>query len=490
MDKGKKTVEQNHPQQVKMRLDQVSPTFCLAKWKQVTLHLHNGHTQSCHHVKSHQVKTSDLDNPTALHNTPFKMETRRQMLKGEWPKECDYCQNLEQVGELSDRSYKSSYKWAKDYFAEVVESKDGPNILPSFVEVSFENTCQFKCMYCGPNYSSRWAQEIEIYGAYPTYDKFNSFEASHVKLQKQQMERKKYIEAFWNWIPDLSKKLQHLRVTGGEPFLSDETFKLIDFLIDNPRPNLIFSINTNMGFSESNFLLFTSKIKKLQSSVKKVIVFTSIDTVGEQAEYIRYGLKYKKFVGNVEKLLNLSSDGFHLSFMITVNNLSIFKFKDLLKWILELRKNYRQHTITIDTPYLRHPEFMSVMLLPHEFCGYLEEVINFMQINSSNQIINGFAESEIQMVDRILQFKKSNPFSERKRVLLMRDFYSYYSEYDKRRGENLISTFPEIKSFWQDCEYLKKTAKPVVGDLAYISEKLKDSSFSEITKKIKDMFIS
>ncbi len=57
----------------KENLDPISPTFCTAKWKQVTLHLHNGHTHSCHHPTSHKIPLEELkDNPSALHNTKFK----------------------------------------------------------------------------------------------------------------------------------------------------------------------------------------------------------------------------------------------------------------------------------------------------------------------------------------------------------------------------------------------------------------------------------
>jgi hypothetical protein len=55
------------------KLNMVGHGFCLAKWTQVTMHLHNGTTHSCHHPKPHKIPLEEiLTNPTALHNTNFK----------------------------------------------------------------------------------------------------------------------------------------------------------------------------------------------------------------------------------------------------------------------------------------------------------------------------------------------------------------------------------------------------------------------------------
>ena len=81
---------------VKNKLDVVSPSFCVAKWKQVTIHLTNGQTHSCHHPGTHSIPVEELaDNPSALHNTNYKKSLRKEMLEGKRPKECDYCWRAE-----------------------------------------------------------------------------------------------------------------------------------------------------------------------------------------------------------------------------------------------------------------------------------------------------------------------------------------------------------------------------------------------------------
>jgi hypothetical protein len=33
------------------------------------------------------------------------------------------------------------------------------------------------------------------------------------------------------------------------------------------------------------------------------------------------------------------------------------------------------------------------------------------------------------------------------------DFYKFFKEHDKRRNTDFLQTFPEMKSFWAQCEY-------------------------------------
>ena len=136
----------------KKKIDKVSKSFCLAKWQQVTLHLHNGHTHSCHHPQTHKVPLEELkDNPSALHNTNYKKQQRKKMLEGYRPAECQYCWNVEDLdGEhFSDRTIKSSNAdWAAPYFDDVIDAGWEGNIIPRAVEVSFGNACNFKCTYC------------------------------------------------------------------------------------------------------------------------------------------------------------------------------------------------------------------------------------------------------------------------------------------------------------------------------------------------------
>ena len=149
--------------------------FCLAKWLQVTLHLANGTNHSCHHPGVHAIDPEEIKtNPSALHNTKQKKFMRKEMMENKRPHECDYCWRVEDANEdlpkeeknYSDRIIKSASPWAMSRIKEVFDKGWEGDITPSYVEVDFENTCNFKCAYCSPSYSSQWQKEIRDHGPY------------------------------------------------------------------------------------------------------------------------------------------------------------------------------------------------------------------------------------------------------------------------------------------------------------------------------------
>jgi len=187
--------------EVKEKLDKVGCGFCLAKWTQVTIHLDKGLTHSCHHPAPHKIPLREIQrDPSALHNTRFKKAKRREMLSGKRPEECNYCWNVEDNSDsYSDRVFKSSEEWSISEYDKIVNSNYKDNINPKYVEVSFSNTCNFACAYCGPQFSSKWVEEIEKHGPYNTSTSYNQIESLKKKgeMPYKHSEENPYVEAFW-----------------------------------------------------------------------------------------------------------------------------------------------------------------------------------------------------------------------------------------------------------------------------------------------------
>jgi hypothetical protein len=79
-------------------MDDISPTFCLAKWHHTTIYLHTGDTHSCYHPSPHHIPIEEIrNNPSALHNTLEKKKERAKMLIGERCVGCQYCWNVEDM---------------------------------------------------------------------------------------------------------------------------------------------------------------------------------------------------------------------------------------------------------------------------------------------------------------------------------------------------------------------------------------------------------
>ena len=315
-----------HSLKVKEELNKTGCGFCLAKWTQVTMHLQIGHTHSCHHPGTHPIPEREIRrNPSALHNTRFKKIRRKEMLEGKRPSECDYCWNVEDnSNEFSDRVFKSGEPWSHPHMKEIKALDWKADFNPKYVEVSFSNACNFKCSYCSPQFSTRWMEEIEQYGGYPTTDNFNdlSYLRQEDKMPIPISQENPYVEAFWKWWPELYRDLYTFRITGGEPLMSKDTWAVLDYIIEQetPNKNLSLAINSNLGVPDKLIDKFIDKINKIteENRVKDFVIFTSCDTKGEQAEYIRNGLVYNQFIDNVNKILE-KCPRVNITFMTTYN---------------------------------------------------------------------------------------------------------------------------------------------------------------------------
>lgn len=433
-------------------LDKVSPSFCLAKWMQVTLHLHSGYNHSCHHPGAHKIELHEIQkDPSALHNTSFKKLQRQLMKDGLRPAECQYCWNIENLGQhvLSDRTLKSSEKWAYSYLDQVTKMSAKENINPSYVEVNFSNVCQFSCSYCSANFSTRWDEENKRLGPFSTKNGQRTMEIFTE-------EENPYIEAFWKWWPELVKTLRIFRITGGEPLLSPNTFRVLESLRNNPHPELEFMINSNLGVSEASFQKYLQSIETLlaEGKIKKHSLFTSVDAWGERAEYIRHGLKFDILKQRIETFLERIPDA-QIIVMVTFNALSVSSFIDFAKYVLDLKKKFNRegiNRISMDLSYLRHPEHQSIQILPESFEKYLVELYSFIKANESVTSNDSFGfHYEVIKSKRILElFRQKLPEEEVK--LRRKYFYQFFSEHDQRRNTNFLQTFPEMSEFWQQCQ--------------------------------------
>ena len=394
-------------------VDKTSPTFCLAKWHHVTLYLQTGETHSCYHPAPHKIDLAELKkNPSALHNTSIKKQERKEMLEGVQTKGCQYCWNIENMGPnyISDRHIKTASIFTEKRYKQIVDNPWDKNVNPEYIEISFGNECNFKCGYCHPKASSRFYNEIKQYGPV-TSVKNHRCDIDWMDLYERE-EKNPYVDAWWKWWPTARKTLSILRITGGEPLMHTSTWKLLTSLKEDPMPKLELNINSNLGVKPALVDKMVEYVNHLTVSkgIKRFKLYTSIDTWGPRAEYIRTGLDLKIWERNLDAYLK--GTGQPISFMITFNILSVTTFKSLLEKILEWRSIYNQYNKTdqpqmvrFDTPYLKEPLQYDMNILPKkEFMKYMKESLKFMEQNVDDKDPNKFSEVEFEKFRRVVDY--------------------------------------------------------------------------------------
>ena len=262
-------------------------------------------------VKNCAISDLDLGN---LHNQPVEkiltgpnnVMVKQDMLDGRRHPRCNACYSVEDTNtDQARHSGVSNRSWYKKYGIKNVNLDlydRAENFNLRVLDLRWRNTCNFSCVYCGPDLSSQWASEL----------KDKSFTIDEDVLGKN----KKYI--FENL-----HNITHVYLAGGEPLLIKENLELLNILKDQ-NPNVEIRINTNLSVVDNQIF------KKL-ITFKNVKWTVSVDAIGAEFEYIRYPGNWDTFHRN---LLYLKDQEFDINFNMVwcvLNSTSIFDCVDFLK---------------------------------------------------------------------------------------------------------------------------------------------------------------
>jgi len=445
---------------VQKKLNEVSPSFCLAKWYNVSIHIPTGKTHSCYHPRAHQVPLEEIRiDVSALHNTKYKKEQRKLMLEGTRPNECEFCWQIEDSGtQLSDRAYRSKDVWEDGLIDEAQLIGYLGNSNPRYVEVNFNQACNFKCSYCSPHLSTAWHKDVQANGAFILKDRWHNDINWMKSLNIDNGPDNPYLLAFWEWLPQIYPTLHTFRMTGGEPLMDKNTFRMFDYVKEHPKKDLHLSITSNCCPPGDQWKKFMTSLKEITdaNAIDHFMLYCSLDSWGEQAEYIRNGMDFNLLYNNVCDYLQ-NSEKHSLTFIITFNVLSYTGFYNYIENILKLRKQFNKgrQLIWFDVPQLMDPDFLNPKLMP-ELVSELERTIDFMKYNPETRWneFKGFSDFEISKVQRLVDWIKSNTGFNTETA--KENFYLFFSQHDERRGTNFLNTFPELTNFWKQCEAICK----------------------------------
>ena len=227
--------------------------------------------------------------------------------------------------------------------------------------------------------------------------------------------------------------------------------KVIDYLLDNPQPNLEFAINTNACPPDKIWKRFIKKVNDLieNNCIKTLTVFTSAEAKGKQNNYIRFGMDYDLWLSNLQMLLR-STKKVKLSIMCAVNMLSTTTLHLLIKDIQKLRKDMQsrknESNINIDFAYVRNPKFLDMRITPRKLLDYyLDKATGELDLVVENRKLN-------RIYDNICELQDMADPDEL--ALTRYNFIEYITEYDKRRGTNFKKTFPEFYPYFDEWAFV------------------------------------
>jgi pyruvate-formate lyase-activating enzyme len=396
---------------------------CPLKWSWNTIRLSEATSACCHRVEPIPLKIDNFDN---FHNDDVWLEHRKMQLAGKFPQQgCQYCENIEIQGGLSDRLYHMNQ--ADMCPPELNTDPEAIHVTPTVLEVFINNRCNLACIYCDESNSSRIAKENQKFGHIVPGELPN--QKPIIPIFPKTINYELLLDKFFNYLEKNYQSLRKLNVLGGEPFYQKEFYTLIDVISQYKNQNLNFTIVTNLMVSPDVLASSIEKLKQIlvERRLKRVDITVSIDCWGDEQEYVRYGIKLDQWKKNFEYLIS------HKWLYITINNtitsLTIKTLPDLLNYINELRKIRPIHHafgLVDRRPYL-HPSIFG----PNYFDQDFDNILSIMpditeQDKLRKQYMTGIKNSLNNSTDDLE---------------LKNNLKKYLTEIDRRRGTSWQKTF-------------------------------------------------
>lgn len=385
-------------------------TACQLKWNWSTIYLTTENTASCHRTNTHRFDTDTFD----FHNTPRKLQDRQRMLDGEWPERgCEYCQNIEQAGGQSDRITNLNFPGIHAP-PELDHDLNAVAVTPRILEVYFDNTCNLKCLYCGPHFSSLWDAE-NIHHGVGAFNKSKNIESNKQKI--------------FAWLKKHGHNLTVFNILGGEPLYQDELNQCLDLFDKHPAPELKLQIFTNLNAKLSRVQHLVERVKTLveQNKLREFEITASLDCWGAPQEYVRYPLDLAVWEQNFEYLVHQS--WINLIINSTVTPLTVKTLPHLLEKIngwSTTRKIYHYQNAVNSPSYM----FIDIFgdIFQEDFADALAIKPNVTpEEQASWRYLQGIAQQSAHRVPNVPEIKK---------------LFSFLNENDRRRHTNWPTVFP------------------------------------------------
>ena len=313
-----------------------NPSFCPMPWSGLMYNF-DGAVKNC--IRSAGPLGNIKDQPIEQILTGNNQSRQQQIVDQQPVETCQTCYNLERgkkgFDHISDRIF-----YIRELKNTPVDTYQVGNFDLQTVDVRWTNLCNFACVYCSPEFSSRWSEELKIRHDVPDQQQLTDFK---------------------NYIYDHAGQLRHVYLAGGEPLLMKENLTLLEKL--NPEVNI--RINTNLSKVDTQVFEAVCEFPNVHWTV-------SVETLAQEFEYIRYGGSWPDFLENLNKIKKL---GHKISFNMLhflLNYNSIFDCVDFLT-----AQGFHNNSFVIGA--LLTPEYLNIRHLP-------EDVLNSVKSKLQNRI--------------------------------------------------------------------------------------------------------
>ena len=392
--------------------------YCNFKFKFLKIDFTQNKTYNCHAAKPHPVDFQWLEIGNDLFNTETSMKEREMMLVNERNDSCEQnCWHIEDKGGISPRIWQGG---PEKTHTEVITK-------PEIIDLTISTDCNLTCSYCCKEYSKSWLRDIINNGEYqytnPDEDLTNRNnvilrDRISLKIKQNKFKDLPNYQELLNQVITYSSDLKELIITGGDPFVDNDLFTLLENI--NMKDDSVIVVYTGLGYSLSRFKRYIEKLKSLNNKIELRI---SGDGIGKHLEFNRYGVKWNEFKEKTDWLSTHINDNLSVQFQCTLTNLSIFGFVDFYNM-------YHDYSNGIRLTFAYTPRNMPVYVLDTQ---------------SKVEIENQIQHIDEDFKDKILKSMESNP-SENQRIQIG----EFIKQFVERREDLSTDIFPKSFLKWAE----------------------------------------
>lgn len=433
-------------------------TYCLYPFKAAVLTNKNGETTPCCRYKGN-------GEPNGLVKKGFSnlfVDIRKDMLNGKLIEGCWVCYKEESVGRdsmrtsalkkrdwnLSIRGLTNTVYSEKEFMLKKLPTRVKRNLQTpklEYLEIESGRYCNLKCRSCGPFLSTSWDEDLlkDKKVLQNFYGEDGSNHADLVKTPKQN-------EELFKLTLNECKDLKEIKVTGGEPFLTDAFLKFLENLVEwGLSKNIIIEIFTNCSFFPKE------KYQTILLQFRTVYINLSLDGTGKRAEFLRKKSKWSvvKQVASYWNDYSVKNKNIHLMINHTVSIFNILYLNSFIKWAFEFfDKKVIEDIINQEQEFIQLTLVHSPLYLsPYNFSKKVKDAI-ITQLRNKNwrNASKGKVRSILEDIIRESEDLIVSTFNRTNEVDRKEEFLEKTNLLDKVRNENWKEVFPELAELLND----------------------------------------
>jgi len=261
-----------------------------------------------------------------VQNSQYMLKLRQQFLEGQQPQTCRKCWSEERAGRTSKRMH--TLDRLKHMGISPEWTADAKPLM--FLDLKLGNICNLKCRICGSWSSSQFAAE-EI-AVLPRDEQ----KKSHAYAMLRAGAWPKENPQFWNQIDSVLDDIRYIEFTGGEPFMIDEHFAMLQGIVDRGIADQV-EIHYN-----TNGTQYPNGAEEIWRHFKTVEIAFSIDDVGDRFEYQRTNAEWTQVCENIDRFRDLKQihPNIELQVCTTVNVFNVSYLGEVAAWLEKNRKSF------------------------------------------------------------------------------------------------------------------------------------------------------